>query len=197
MARNFDGEFEMVLGNKQLLSLFFLVAVLFAVFFSLGYMVGNSVTPMPTLAAEPPAPAETMPVSGRTQVLVTPSEAERPSPVPAEPAAAPQPTAVTETLAARTEPAPAAEPPPTEPKLPPAPLVARELHLQVAAVRVRDDADALADNLRRKGYTVTLYSQARDGWYRVVIGPFPNERSALEMKARLEKDGHKSILKKP
>ena len=41
MPRNADGEFEMVVGNRQLLSLLFLVVVLFAVFFSLGYMVGS------------------------------------------------------------------------------------------------------------------------------------------------------------
>ena len=37
-----DEEFELVLGNKQLLSLFFVVVVLFAVFFSFGYTVGFS-----------------------------------------------------------------------------------------------------------------------------------------------------------
>ena len=35
-----EEEFELVLGNRQLLSLFFLAVVLFAVFFSFGYMVG-------------------------------------------------------------------------------------------------------------------------------------------------------------
>ena len=34
-----DEEFELVLGNKQLLSLFFVVVVLFAIFFSFGYTV--------------------------------------------------------------------------------------------------------------------------------------------------------------
>jgi hypothetical protein len=37
-----DEEFELVLGNKQLLSLFFVVVVLFAIFFSFGYTVGFS-----------------------------------------------------------------------------------------------------------------------------------------------------------
>jgi cell division septation protein DedD len=40
MASREEEEFELVLGNKQLLSLFFLVVVLFGVFFSFGYTVG-------------------------------------------------------------------------------------------------------------------------------------------------------------
>ena len=40
MSPRQEEEFELVLGNKQLLSLFFLVVVLFGVFFSFGYTVG-------------------------------------------------------------------------------------------------------------------------------------------------------------
>lgn len=42
MSPREEEEFELVLGNKQLLSLFFLVVVLFGVFFSFGYTVGYS-----------------------------------------------------------------------------------------------------------------------------------------------------------
>ena len=35
-----EEEFELVLGNKQLLSLFFVIVALFAVFFTFGYSVG-------------------------------------------------------------------------------------------------------------------------------------------------------------
>jgi DedD protein len=42
MSTREEEEFELVLGNKQLLSLFFLVVVLFGVFFSFGYTVGYS-----------------------------------------------------------------------------------------------------------------------------------------------------------
>ena len=199
MARNLEGEFELILGNKQLLSLFFLVVVLFAVFFSLGYMVGKSVSPAPAMAAEPAAPAPS----------ADQPTADKPSPLPAETAPTAQPAAVAETQPAASEPSsspaaapPAAAPAPSEPAAPArtepaAPLVARDLHLQIAAVRVREDAEALVENLRKKGYAVSLNSQTRDGWYRVIVGPFANERAAQDMKARLEKDGYKSILKKP
>src|SRR4051794_13723889 len=49
MAKNEEGEFELVLGNRQLLSGFFIVVILFGVFFTMGYIVGRHSTP--TLAA--------------------------------------------------------------------------------------------------------------------------------------------------
>jgi cell division protein FtsN len=46
MARNEEGEFELVLGNRQLLSIFFLVVVLLGVFFTMGYIVGRNTGPV-------------------------------------------------------------------------------------------------------------------------------------------------------
>ena len=42
MARTDDGEVEWILGNRQLLSVFFVVVILLGVFFTLGYVVGRS-----------------------------------------------------------------------------------------------------------------------------------------------------------
>ena len=42
MARNDEGEFELVLGNRQLLSVFFILMVLMGVFFAMGYIVGRN-----------------------------------------------------------------------------------------------------------------------------------------------------------
>ena len=51
MPRNDDGEFELILGNRQLMSVFFIVVILLGVFFAMGYIVGrNSNT-----AGAPPA----------------------------------------------------------------------------------------------------------------------------------------------
>lgn len=189
MARNNDGEFEMILGNKQLLSMFFLVVVLFGVFFSLGFMVGKSVGPGQTLAAQPAATEPAPPAESR------PSPA-RPPATDIAPPARPVEAAQTEPIV-KFEPPRAAAPKPAEKTETPTPLVVRDIHLQLAAVRVKEDAEALVETLRKKGYAVQLNSQTRDGWHRVVVGPFPTERAAQDMKAKLEKDGYKSILKKP
>ena len=42
MPRNDEGEFELILGNKQLLSVFFIVIILLGVFFTMGYIVGRN-----------------------------------------------------------------------------------------------------------------------------------------------------------
>ena len=42
MPRNEDGEMELVLGNKQLLSVLFILVVLLGVFFTMGYVVGRN-----------------------------------------------------------------------------------------------------------------------------------------------------------
>ena len=51
MPTNEEGEFELVLGNKQLLSVFFLVVLLLAVFFSMGYLAGRYTAPSPQMMA--------------------------------------------------------------------------------------------------------------------------------------------------
>ena len=45
MARNDEGEFELVLGNRQLVSVFLIVVILLGVFFSMGYIVGPQLGP--------------------------------------------------------------------------------------------------------------------------------------------------------
>src|SRR5437660_7037498 len=104
MARNEEGEFELVLGNRQLLSGFFIVVMLFGIFFSLGYIVGRHSSPAPSVTAAasqdlPPAPAASPsgPPPGQAEVVSAetrkaapaadsrePSTGTRPSTAPAE-----------------------------------------------------------------------------------------------------------------
>src|SRR5208337_2546512 len=51
-----DGEKELVLGNKQLISLFFVVVALCGVFFALGYMMGGNRNKPATVNLEGSAP---------------------------------------------------------------------------------------------------------------------------------------------
>src|SRR5438067_9245346 len=95
MRNNETGEFELVVGNKQLLSGFFIVVLLFAVAFAMGYVVGQN-SPRSTKAmADTPTPP------------VSTAESARPS---ASTAAPPQPSAAPP--AADTTAAPPAEAPP-------------------------------------------------------------------------------------
>src|SRR5438105_3908310 len=94
MARNDEGEFELVMGNRQLLSGFFIVVMLFGIFFTMGYIVGRNSSAAPSSAAAassqepaparspssagpPPGQAEVVSVDGKKGELV-PSETPQP-----------------------------------------------------------------------------------------------------------------------
>ncbi len=208
MSPQEEEEFELVLGNKQLLSLFFVVVVLFAIFFSFGYMVGfgrGQQDRVATIAEAEPAAEEPggvrIPDALLEDVPKEPVAApERVTPARAEVRQKPPPA-----RGVRTEPAarPKAPPRVSRPKPRPAAsgaagaAIAHSIHIQVAAMRVRADAQMLVGKLRAKNYPVALYAQAGDGWYRVVIGPFPNADSAKAEQRKLAADGFKTILRRP
>ena len=62
MPKNEDGEFELILANRQLLSVFFIVVVLLGVFFTMGYIVGRNSTPVTVAETNPPRKADNKPV---------------------------------------------------------------------------------------------------------------------------------------
>ena len=71
MRNNETGEFELVVGNRQLLSGFFIVVLLFAVAFAMGYVVGQNTQRPAKLASER---------RGRRAVRPTPAADSRPQP---------------------------------------------------------------------------------------------------------------------
>ncbi len=84
MPKNEDGEFELVLGNKQLLSMFFVVVVLLGVFFVMGYIVGRNSAPLAT-----PEPSIARKADAKPLVVDSPApkaaETQTPSPEPSKP----------------------------------------------------------------------------------------------------------------
>src|ERR1051326_8770931 len=83
MPKNETGEFELVLGNRQLLSGFAVVAILFGVFFAMGYIVGRNSTPSARLSAETQQPSAAQP---------EPAHAPNPPPAPPPPTRGGAPT---------------------------------------------------------------------------------------------------------
>src|SRR5436189_1143551 len=81
MRNNETGEFELVVGNRQLLSGFFIVVLLFAVSFAMGYVVGQN-SPrggksQPETASA--APVSLTPADSRPQQAAAPRPPEPPS----------------------------------------------------------------------------------------------------------------------
>lgn len=209
MRNNETGEYELVVGNRQLLSGFFIVVLLCAVAFAMGYVVGentHSAKPIET-ASSGSAPKA---VDTRPEAAAPDPRAAAPAPVtPAEPppnatpdskgAAAetpPQPT----TKAARdvaSEPAPA--PPKREPAAAPAPKAVQETapgqYWQVLATANRNSADTLVQSLKDKGFPATL-SPGPNNLTRVLVGPYTDTASMGRAKTDLESNGFSGLLRK-
>jgi cell division septation protein DedD len=186
MPRNDTGEFELVLGNRQLLSLAAIVVVLFGVFFTMGYIVGRNSTPLTQAAADgPPSPAPIL--NERRPDAVGGGAAEESAP-PAEPAPRAtqpaQPPAQTEAAQAP----PAAQPAPQE-AAPPAPQ-AGQTYLQVAAIS-RRDAEILVETLRKKGFPALIGPGPND-LFRVLVGPYHDRDALGKGKSDLEAAGFKN-----
>jgi outer membrane biosynthesis protein TonB len=196
MPKNEEGEFELILGNRQLLSVFFIVVVLLGVFFTMGYIVGRN-SPLATADAAPDKkPARQIIDSAAphdTPAPVTTSREEQakdstPAPVPTE--TAPQQPVETkpEPVAKKPEPVVAKkEPPKPEPAKveakkkpePPKPEPVKSTpvdrpsgtYLQLAATSQRE-ADIEVDVLRRKGFrAMAAEIPEKPGMFRVLVGP--------------------------
>jgi len=91
MPRNEDGEMELVLGNKQLLSVLFILVVLLGVFFTMGYVVGRNnpsdeklrlaIAKQQVAVAGKLPPVTVDPTSGAVSPKPNPAIAETPAPV--------------------------------------------------------------------------------------------------------------------
>src|SRR4051794_6620105 len=86
MPRNDDGEFELILGNKQLLSVFFIVIILLGVFFTMGYIVGRNSGPADTAKRSGPDGANPARTDGQSAMApTTPQSAPTASPTVVDP----------------------------------------------------------------------------------------------------------------
>jgi cell division septation protein DedD len=182
-----DGEKELVLGNKQLLSLFFVVVALCGVFFALGYMIGrNSAGPAVASLDASPAAAALSPIP-RAQEPEAPRQTAVASDV--QPAADTAGTPDSEATPGGTQPAHDTPAPLTIPAYAPVTTVAAPepgaTYLQVTALR-RTDADSLVRTLREQHFPTLLAGSSRQDLFRVLVGPYRETAQVADAKARLK-----------
>jgi len=199
MKNTETGEFELVLGNRQLLSGFFIVVLLFGVAFAMGYIVGRNSSPskQAETAAGAPAskesPRDTLPATP-PPVSSTPAESGSQAP------AADTPTASRETKAetpAPASPAASREALPAAPAEPPAATPAEAppgSYWQVIATSNRTAAEALQQSLRDKGFPVTT-GPGPNNLIRVLVGPYTDTQSMGRAKTQLEAAGLHPVRK--
>jgi DedD protein len=206
---------EISLGAATILGIFFVLALICAVFFGFGYSLGRrsaqpQTTPIPSEPAATLSSNSSKPAPGSAAITALPSSkyaAEAPA-ATKDDRQEPIPTPTTRTVALdSTSTSPAAKPavstalaarpaavipapiPTVAPSTPGAPLV------QVAAVSHQEDADILLSALKKRGYAVTVRHEPQDKLLHVQIGPFATKKDAETMRQRLLSDGYNAIVK--
>ncbi len=177
-----DGEKELVLGNKQLISLFFVVVALCGVFFAMGYMIGRNTSKPVTANLENNAP-----VAAAAPAAVPNGESPAPEPQDGEP---PRETAPEQTQPASSAPQPADAQPTPSTQTQAAhdtPFVPEEgaTYLQVTALH-RADADNLVKTLREQKLPALLADSSKPDLFRVLVGPYRQVADVADAKARLK-----------
>jgi cell division septation protein DedD len=198
MKNKETGEFELVVGDKQLLSGFFLGVVLLAVVFALGYVLGRSspksaTVPTDTVASAPNSTPDNRPQAAAPVVPPSPEPAATTPPTgdsPAQTAAAtpqepePHPATVPAKEAGAPSPAPSAA----------APDPANASYWQVAAAS-HNSADAFFQTLKDKGFPVTT-RPGPNNLTLVLVGPYYDKASLTKAKKQLEDAGFNTYYKK-
>lgn len=199
MKNTETGEFELVLGNRQLLSGFFIVVLLFGVAFAMGYIVGRSSTPSSRTQAD--ASSNSVAKDARPQPATAAVAAPAP-PASDQPAApqpenhGPEPQAAEAPAQPTTQPAREA-PPASAPEVTPAAATVEAppgSYWQVIATSNRTSAEALQQGLKDKGFPVTL-SPGPNNLVRVLVGPYTDTQSMGRAKTKLEDAGFHTVRK--
>ena len=184
-------EFELVLGNKQLLSVFFIVVILLGVFFTMGYVVGRNSAPITaaqqqTQTYERQSAPSAVPVDGETSGCAGPSRDRTRS--------------VRQLRQHRASEPAKAEPAVQKPiELPPVVTVTQpqigRTYLQVLAV-AKPEAEVLVEVLTKKGFRAVVAPGPNDRVFRVLVGPAKDLDDASKLKTDLEGAGFKPFVKK-
>jgi DedD protein len=200
--------------SARYLILVFLVGVAAcAVFFSLGFLVGynertsrsagptEQVTPTGVIPPNVNAPLETVQTTGNETAPISPRETA-PKPSLTESAAQPKP------LASPPESPKASSSPPASTRAAASSAASRSAPgrpvetgytVQVTALRDKQDAEKLVNELKSRGFAVFVvrpeYSGAKDNLYRVQVGPFATREEAEKVRGRISKEGFKPFIK--
>jgi cell division septation protein DedD len=218
MAKNEVGEFELVLGNKQLLSVFFIVVALLGLFFTMGYIVGTNsgaggvelanrkrdakptIVDSPGASSQPaaaaPEPAASKPEKQEEPVAPAPTHTavDEPKAEAKKPVEEPKPDKKDDKKSKK-------EKPPVEPPAP-APVHSGAIagtYLQLAAVP-KTEADLLISVLRKKGFSAAAGPGPEgSNLFRVLVGPLSGADAISQTRASLNDagmQGSKALVRK-
>ncbi|QNI37604.1 SPOR domain-containing protein [Edaphobacter albus] len=218
-----SSEREISLSPSTVLGIFFLLAIICAVFFGFGYSMGHrSATasiaaanasgddtqlkatgnskPSPSLSNQNLTPADAAAAAASDNSDSSQVASSAPVSAPVEETPAPtKPQPHLQRVVAKSTPAPPPAAPAVSPKTTPAPhpvaAAGPPALVQIAAVSHQEDADMLVSALKRKGYAVAVRREPQDKLFHIQLGPFPTRKDADAMRQRLAGDGYNAIVK--
>jgi len=205
-----DGEYELVLGNRQLLSAFFIIVILFGVFFTMGYVVGRNSGPASassgsatTTAANQRPEAASPPSAPPPQSMAPVEEAQPPARVETKSTPPPErnespritPPRVAAPQVHESAPPPAKAAPASSAGVPAITPGPGRMYLQVAAA-AQPQAGVVVDTLKQKGFPAILAQGPNATLFRVVVGPFADTAALGKAKADLENAGFRPMVRK-
>ncbi len=190
MLRTRESETEILLGNKQLTGIFFVVAALLGIAFYGGYMVGRAGTGAKAVAAAPAPAAETTPAAnkgtGGGETHSFPSDTAPPADQTA-PSAEQAPLGSPKRKTAEAAHVPAGASAAFNPQ-------PGDQFLQVAAVG-KDEAEAVSDVLQKKGFQAHAVPKPGNAKiYRVLIGPLHDAADLSSTRDALRRTGFREVI---
>lgn len=195
---------EITLSTGKLLGIFFAVAIVCGVFFTMGYLLGKSTSAggRTEIIATVPSSSAGKPYAGnRTPEAVTQTcppgstncAAATASDTSSSAKSADQPVTVQQPSGNKTTDQSATQSAGTDAKT--GAGATSSFMVQVAAVSKQEDAEILVTALRKKQYPVFIANAAGDPLFHVQVGPFSDRKDAEVMRTRLSGDGYNAIVK--
>jgi cell division septation protein DedD len=195
---------EITLSTGKLLGIFFALAIVCGVFFTMGYLLGKSTSaggrteivatvPSGSTAGKPNAGNKTPETTTQVCPPGSPncgSSANSPSDTSSAGKTTDQQTASQSSGNKPTDQS-ASQPARTDVKN----GANSSFMVQVAAVSKQEDAEILVTALRKKQYPVFIANSAGDPLFHVQVGPFSEKKDAEAMRTRLSGDGYNAIVK--
>jgi DedD protein len=193
---------EITLSTGKLLGIFFALAIICGVFFTMGYLLGksNSAGGRTEIVAAVPSSSAGKPYAGNK----TPEAVTQTCP-PGSPNCAATTASDTSSTAKPADQSPAAQQSSSNKTSDQSTTqsagsdsksgAASSFMVQVAAVSKQEDAEILVTALRKKQYPVFIANAAGDPLFHVQVGPFTDRKDAEAMRTRLSGDGYNAIVK--
>ncbi len=179
MKNKETGEFELVVGNGQIISGFFILALLLAVFFAMGFIVARAKYQQEPISA---SASNTQPELRKQPQVPTPTPVEPKSETPAQEAAKPAAESappVQPPDSATATPAPIEEPP-------------SGTYWQVTATSDSSAARAMMQTIKDMGLPASL-SPGPNNFTRVLVGPYTDTATMAKVKTELEHAGLRPV----